>query len=79
MLSLDDLYLRKGVYEYFRGFNWVALVALALGAGAALIGLIIPSLRTLYDYSWFVGFAISFVAYYVLMRTSFVKTTGSRL
>jgi cytosine/uracil/thiamine/allantoin permease len=25
-------------------------------------------LRPLYDYSWFVGFAVSFVAYYALMR-----------
>jgi cytosine/uracil/thiamine/allantoin permease len=24
--------------------------------------------RALYDYSWFVGFAVSFVAYYVLMK-----------
>jgi cytosine/uracil/thiamine/allantoin permease len=25
-------------------------------------------MRPLYDYSWFVGFAVSFVAYYVLMK-----------
>jgi NCS1 family nucleobase:cation symporter-1 len=65
---LDDLYLRNGAYEYFSGFNWRALIALAAGAGTALIGLAIPAVRTLYDYSWFVGFAISFVAYYGLMR-----------
>ena len=34
----------------------------------ALIGLAIPSLRFLYDYSWFVGFFISGVAYAILMR-----------
>jgi len=68
ILALDDLYLRSGVYEYAHGFNWRALAALGLGAGTALVGLVIPSLRTLYDYSWFVGFAVSFVAYYVLMR-----------
>jgi len=28
----------------------------------------LPSIRALYDYSWFVGFAVSFVAYYVMMR-----------
>jgi cytosine/uracil/thiamine/allantoin permease len=30
--------------------------------------LVIPAVRVVYDYSWFVGFAVAFVAYYVLMR-----------
>jgi NCS1 family nucleobase:cation symporter-1 len=67
-LQLEDLYLRGGVYEYQHGFNWNALIALAVGAGTALVGLVVPSLRPLYDYSWFVGFAVSFVVYYGLMR-----------
>jgi NCS1 family nucleobase:cation symporter-1 len=66
---LDDLYLRGGIYEYSNGFNWRAVVALALGAGTALIGLEVPSVRILYDYSWFVGFAVSFAAYYAMMKT----------
>ncbi|MGA8765285.1 MAG: NCS1 family nucleobase:cation symporter-1 [Candidatus Sulfotelmatobacter sp.] len=66
-LQVDDLYLRGGIYEYWRGFNWRAVMALALGAGTALAGLASPSLRTLYDYSWFVGFAISFATYYAMM------------
>ena len=41
---------------------------MAAGAGTALVGLVVPSLRPLYDYSWFVGFAVSFVAYYGLMK-----------
>jgi nucleobase:cation symporter-1, NCS1 family len=68
VLQLDDLYLRGGAYEYSGGFNWAALVALAVGAGTALVGLVIPDLRTLYDYSWFVGFVVSFVAYHGLMK-----------
>jgi nucleobase:cation symporter-1, NCS1 family len=67
-LRVKDLYLRGGAYEYWHGFNWFALAALAAGAGTALIGLLVPSLRSLYDYSWFVGFAVSFVTYYGLMR-----------
>lgn len=67
-LLVEDLYLRSGAYEYTRGFNWAALWALGLGAGAALMGLVVPSLRTFYDYSWFVGFAVSFLSYYGLMR-----------
>jgi NCS1 family nucleobase:cation symporter-1 len=57
-----------GAYEYSRGFNWLAVLALALGAGTALVGLVVAPLRVLYSYSWFVGFAVSFGAYYVLMR-----------
>jgi nucleobase:cation symporter-1, NCS1 family len=58
----------RGAYEYTRGFNWLAVLALALGAGTALVGLVVPALHILYSYSWFVGFAVSFVAYYALMR-----------
>jgi NCS1 family nucleobase:cation symporter-1 len=69
VLVLNDLYLRGGAYEYSGGFNWAALGSLTLGAATALVGLVIPELRTLYDYSWFVGFAVAFVTYYGWMRT----------
>jgi nucleobase:cation symporter-1, NCS1 family len=67
-LQVDDLYLRGRAYEYRHGFNWVALAALGMGAGTALVGLVVPALRALYDYSWFVGFAVAFVVYYGLMK-----------
>ena len=67
VLVVDDLYLRGGAYEYSRGFNWRAVGALGLGAAVALVGLVIPAVRFWYDYSWFVGFAVSFVSYYGLM------------
>ena len=41
--------------------------ALFLGAAVALVGLVIPAVRFAYDYSWFVGFVVSFVAYYLTM------------
>jgi NCS1 family nucleobase:cation symporter-1 len=68
VLVVDDLYLRGGIYEYSHGFNWRAVSALFAGAGTALVGLVVPSVRVLYDYSWFVGFAVAFVAYYALMK-----------
>ncbi|MBZ5571042.1 MAG: NCS1 family nucleobase:cation symporter-1 [Acidobacteriia bacterium] len=68
VLLVDDLYLRDSAYEYSHGFNGAALVALGAGAGTALVGLVAPSLRTLYDYSWFVGFAVAFGTYYALMK-----------
>ena len=66
-LSVDDLYRRSGCYEYSRGFHWQAIVALVAGAGVAFIGLAVPLLRALYNYAWFVGFAVSFVLYYLFM------------
>jgi NCS1 family nucleobase:cation symporter-1 len=68
-LQVEDLYLRGGIYEYSKGFNWRAIFALPLGAGTALVGLVSPPLRPLYDYSWFVGFVVSFTAYYLLMKS----------
>jgi NCS1 family nucleobase:cation symporter-1 len=68
VLVVDDLYLRDGVYEYARGFNWLAVVALALGAATALVGLVLPSVRVLYDYSWFVGFVVAFAVYWAGMK-----------
>jgi NCS1 family nucleobase:cation symporter-1 len=67
-LLVEDLYLRGGAYEYSHGFNWFAIIALAAGAGTALVGLVVPSVRVLYDYSWFVGFGVSFFTYYALMK-----------
>jgi len=74
VLCVEDLYLRGGAYEYSKGVNWRALCALALGAGFALIGLAVPSLRPLYDYSWLVGFAVSFGGYYSLMAMALNAT-----
>jgi len=43
----------------------------------ALIGLVVPSLRVLYDYAWFVGFGVAFALYAVLMRgTPVVDLSG---
>jgi NCS1 family nucleobase:cation symporter-1 len=66
-LDVIDLYRRGGKYEYTGGFNVRALVALAAGVGVALVGLVIPSLRWLYDYAWFVGLATAFGIYVSIM------------
>ena len=66
-LFLDDLYWRGSVYEYAHGFNWRAVSALVIGTAVALIGLVLPAVRFLYDYSWFVGFAVAFTVYLALM------------
>ena len=67
IILVEDLYQRGGFYEFSSGVNWNAMGALAAGAGVAFVGLVFPPLRVLYNYAWFVGFAVSFVAYYALM------------
>jgi NCS1 family nucleobase:cation symporter-1 len=66
-LAVEDLYRRGGEYEYSRGFNWQAIAAFAAGAAVAFIGLFFPPLRVLYNYAWFVGCLVSFLAYFALM------------
>jgi NCS1 family nucleobase:cation symporter-1 len=72
-LALEDLYRRGGAYEYRRGFNPRAIIALATGVCVALIGLAVPALRWLYDYAWFIGFVVSGGLYFFLMQRSFVE------
>jgi NCS1 family nucleobase:cation symporter-1 len=69
-LSLKDLYIPDGIYKYRNGYNGKALIALSTGVVVALIGLLVDSFRFLYDYAWFVGFAVAFVLYVWLTRRS---------
>jgi NCS1 family nucleobase:cation symporter-1 len=74
-LSLRDLYVRGGAYEYTKGWNPAAMLALALGVAAALIGYVVEPLRVLYDAAWLVGFAVAFLVYVGLMRFRAPVTT----
>jgi NCS1 family nucleobase:cation symporter-1 len=67
-LKVDDLYRRHGIYEYDNGVNLRAVVALVAGVAVALLGLVVPPLRLLYDYAWFVGFGVSGIVYVALMQ-----------
>jgi NCS1 family nucleobase:cation symporter-1 len=66
-LVVQDLYQRGGIYEYSRGVNWSAVMALVAGSGTAFVGLIYEPLKYFYSYAWFVGFGVGFVAYFALM------------
>jgi nucleobase:cation symporter-1, NCS1 family len=66
-LDVDALYHSEGKYSYTRGVNWHAIIALVVGIAVALIGLVVPSLRWLYDYAWFVGFFVAGSLYLLLM------------
>jgi len=67
-LNVADLYRRNGAYEYASGVNYRAIGALVLGIAVALLGLVVPALRWLYDYAWFVGFLVAGSAYVALMH-----------
>jgi len=67
-LAVEDLYLRGRTYEYRRGVNWRAVYALAAGIAVALLGLVIPPLRFLYDYAWFVGLVAAGAVHWAAAR-----------
>jgi NCS1 family nucleobase:cation symporter-1 len=69
-LALGDLYKTQGVYTYSSGWNWRAVAATLLGCFFAWIGLIVPALRPLYDYAWFVGFGVAALMHYLLMKVA---------
>ncbi len=75
-LNLHALYETDGEYRFTNGFSWVALIALVLGVLPSVPGFLVqikawdPARMAafwlrLYDYAWFVGFGIAFVAYLV--------------
>ena len=83
-LNVDDLYRRGGAYEYSRGVNWIAMLALALGIAPNLPGFLnaIGAIKAsavsiaIYDWAWFVGLGVSALVYYAGMRLS-ARHTGA--
>ncbi|HSJ76188.1 MAG TPA: NCS1 family nucleobase:cation symporter-1, partial [Gemmatimonadales bacterium] len=75
-LDVDALYDETGEFRYTRGVSWVAIIALIAGVLPSLPGFletvkllpkgsVPPALAHLYNYAWFVGFAVAFVTYLV--------------
>jgi NCS1 family nucleobase:cation symporter-1 len=64
-LRLEDLYLPDGIY---RGWNVRAIGATAIGCALAWGGFVVPVLKPLYDYAWFVGFFAAGAAHLALAR-----------
>jgi NCS1 family nucleobase:cation symporter-1 len=74
-LSLEDLYLPDGRY---RGWNGPGVVATLAGCALAWAGLVVPALRPLYDYAWFVGFGVAGGFYLLLMGGRRPGTRGQK-
>jgi NCS1 family nucleobase:cation symporter-1 len=85
ILKLDDLYSLQGEYNYRKGYNYGALIALIAGILPNVPGFLVTVhlipvdtvpvwLASLYHYAWFVGFAVSFFVYLIWMMK--YKTHG---
>jgi len=85
-LDVDALYRRTGPYQYHGGVNWVAVAALVLGVAPNFPGFLgalgvldAPAWAVaVYNWAWFVGFAISAIVYLVGMKiVSAYQPTGA--
>lgn len=79
-LNLEDLYSKQGQYRFSSGFNWLAITALILGILPNVPGFLTTIgaigkdriwhwVSAIYHYAWFVGFFISGLSYFLLMRS----------
>ncbi len=76
-LDVGELYNARGIYRYVGGVNYRAIGALVAGVFVALIGLLVPALRWLYDYAWFVGFLVASFSYWIAMRNVRIEISRS--
>lgn len=68
-LVLADLYRPEGRYAYRRwGTNPAAIVATLAGCLVSWVGVVVPSLKVLFDYAWFVGTFVAGGVYWAWMR-----------
>ena len=78
-LVIADLYSHKGMYRFNNGFNHAALWALVIGILPNVPGFlttikmmdadIVPRwISHIYHYAWFVGFGVSGLVYWLMMR-----------
>lgn len=79
ILIVKELFQQKGIYSYNNGTNPVAVIALLAGILPNLPGFLVtiklidaqniaPWISDLYNYAWFVGFGVSALVYWLLMR-----------
>jgi NCS1 nucleoside transporter family len=69
-VDVDELFNPTGIYAFGgSGFHGKAMIALAAGVLVALIGYWVPALEFLYSLSWFTGFGVSFLLYWMLVPT----------
>lgn len=80
-LNVKALYKSDGEYRFTNGFSIVALVSFVVAVLPSLPGFFVnvnllsashvpPFLAQLYNYAWFIGFAVAFVVYLALRKVA---------
>ena len=80
-LNVSALYQSDGEYRFTNGFSIVALISLVIGALPSLPGFLVnvkllaagrvpPFLAHLYNYAWFIGFAVAFTVYLAFRKVA---------
>lgn len=80
-LVANELYESTGRYSYTKGFNKAAIFSLLLGIIPNIPGFLVTIhvvatenvpewISGMYNYAWFVGFAVSFFTYIILSRNN---------
>jgi NCS1 family nucleobase:cation symporter-1 len=69
-IVVDDLYTMnpEGSYWYENGYNKKAVYALIPAALVPIMGVLIPQLSAMANFSWFIGMGLGFVIYIALMK-----------
>jgi NCS1 family nucleobase:cation symporter-1 len=67
-LDLAQLYSPRGIYAYAGGFNLRAVLALVVGWGIALLGLVLTPVHFLWSGGWIFTLLGGLIAYWLLMR-----------
>jgi NCS1 family nucleobase:cation symporter-1 len=67
-VDVEDLFREQGPYTYRSGWNPLAVTAFIVGSVPATVVALTPGLAIWSPFSWFIGAAISAVAYSVLAR-----------
>jgi NCS1 family nucleobase:cation symporter-1 len=69
-IVLDDLYTMSpsGEYWYSNGYNKAAVMAVIPSALVPVLCVIVPGLETIANFTWFIGCALGFVIYALVMR-----------
>ena len=86
-LQLSELYKANGVYSFTNGVNASAIIALLLGILPNVPGFLVqvkllsetsmPAwIIHLYSYAWFVGFFVSGISYWLMMRRGIHKVAN---
>jgi NCS1 family nucleobase:cation symporter-1 len=88
-LNAEELYRSEGAYTYSRGFNRIAILSLLAGILPNLPGFLLQIkivsanafpvwISALYNYAWFVGFLVSGLVYFLLMKKETIKRPVSQ-